>query len=197
MKTIIKNLSTSYKILVAIAAIALIGSVLWIAKSYKESPEASTVNVHDALIAEIKPMFRLCTVEINEDYPLNERIGNKHIFAKVALRGSISFDIDNLQTDSHGDTLVVYLPKEIVDVKESTEPNSYQVIDTWNDNLLGSSNLTTAEENRVKERMAYRFRKHIYDKGYVSRARAEAVENLTNMLAATSTTPIIVVDTIK
>ncbi len=189
-----KALNTSYKILAAVVAVALIGGVAWMVKSYKSAPEADAVKVHEALIAEIKPMFSLCTVEISEDYPLNERIGNKHIFAKVALKGSISFDIDSLRTESRGDTLVVYLPKEIVDVKESTEPNSYEVIDTWNDNLLGSGNLTAAEENRVKERMAYRFNKYIYEKGYVARARAEAVTNLTDLLSAMATVPVLVVD---
>jgi hypothetical protein len=188
-----KSLKTTYKVLVAVAAIALIGSIAYLVKSYKDAPEASTVSVHNAMIAEIKPMFSLCTVQISEDYPLDEQLGSKHIFAKVALKGTISFDISNLKTESRGDTLVVYLPKEIVDVKESTAPNSYQVIDTWNDNLLGSNDMTAAEENRVKEHVAYKFRRHIYDKGYVKRARAEAVVNLTHLMSAMST-PVVVVD---
>jgi hypothetical protein len=189
-----KAINNTYKLAISAAIVAAIVGICWLAKSYHDAPEADTTKIYAAMIEDIKPMFKLCTVEIREDYPMDERIGNKHIFAKVALRGSISFDIDNLKTENRGDTLVVYMPDEIVDVKESTDPNSYQVIDTWNDNLLGSNTLTTAEENRVKERVAQRFRKYIYSKGYVDRARQEARTNLTAMAQAAFKCPVVVVD---
>lgn len=189
-----KVISNTYKIAISAAIVALIVAICWLAKKYNEAPQANTVKLHAAMIQDIKPMFRLCTLEVREDYPLNERIGSKHIFAKISLRGTIDFDISNLRTESRGDTLVVFMPQEIIDVKESTEPNSYQVIDTWNDNILGSNTLTTAEENRVKQRITHRFRKLMYEKGYVQRARQEARANLTSMVQAAFNTPVLIVE---
>lgn len=175
-------------LLLVVAAVA--GVVVW----WKSSPEADRVTMRDAKAIDIRPMVRLCSVEIYEDYPVKASIGTRHFFARETLRGSISFDLDSIARESRGDTLVVTLPREIVEIHESTEPDSYEVIDTWNDRFLGSDKFTAAEENEIKRKAVANYRRRIYAKGYVKRARAEARQNLQSLLAATTGRPVLVTD---
>lgn len=139
-------------------------------------------------------MVSLSTVDIYEEQPVNGRIGPKHLVARQTLTGSVSFDLEKLVVDTVGDTLRVILPPETVELYESTEPGSYVVIDTWNDRLLGSG-LTTREENAIKAKAMALARKRIYAKGYVRRARAEAVDNLAQLLRPLAASrPVMIID---
>lgn len=178
--------------LVIIAIIA--GAAYWAYQKYTSAPEASHITMEEAKITDVTPMLRLCSVEIYDDVPVKGNIGSKHIFAKTTLNGSISFDLENIQTTESGDTLTIILPKEIVDVYESTDPGSYRVIDTWNDSFMGSSNFTNAEENSIKAKVRENYVKNIYKKGYVERARKEAVDNLTTLLTGLTGKTVIVND---
>lgn len=151
--------------------------------------------MHKAEIKDVKAMAQLCTVDITEDVPVKGSVGPRHIFARQTINGSISFDLDNLTMEEIGDSVIkVTLPPEIVEIYESTEPNSYVVIDQWTDDFFDSPNLTTAQENAIKSKVRDNFRKKIYAKGYVKRARAEAVVNLTSMLGAMTGKQVTVTD---
>lgn len=174
--------------------LTLTAIVIILCMEFKKSPEASNFKIHDALVTDLRPAMELCTVEIVEDVPVKGHIGTKHIFARTTLNGYISFDLDSISTSSVGDTIVVSLPHEIIEIRESTRPGSYIVIDTWNEKLLGSSQFTTAEENAVKRKVIENFRKKIYAKGYVRQARKDAVETLRQMLPVISTSPVKIID---
>ena len=156
--------------------------------------DSDSVNIHDATLKEVRSMVRLCSMEIYEDVPVKASIGSRHIFARVTLTGSISFDLEKIGIENKGDTLYVELPPETVEILESTGKDSYIVIDTWNDKIMGSSRFTAAEENKIKEKIRQNAVKNIYRKGYVKRARAEAVTNLTAMLSAFTGKTVIVTD---
>ena len=153
--------------------------VVWLRKGKEELPVAK---IEPARIIDVRPMVKLCSVEIYEDIPVRAHIGKRHIFARATLKGNISFDLEKTDTRWEGDTLCVTLPPEIVEIYESTEPGAYKVIDTWNERLLGSSNFTTAEENEIKRKVVEAWRDSIYSRGYVRRARREAAGNLETML---------------
>lgn len=176
-------------ILVLLGACA-IGAWLWIT----DSPEASRVNIEKAKITDISPMLRLCSVEIFDEVPVKGTIGKRHLVAKAVLNGSISFDLDGIETTERNDSLFVTLPREIVEVLESAEPGSYKVIDTWSDSFFGSSNFTTTEENAIKAQARENYRRNIYEKGYVKRARSEAAANLTGLLSSVTGKTVIVTD---
>lgn len=182
----------TFIILVLIAVIA--GAAYWAYQKYTSAPEASHVTMEKAKITDLAPMLRLCSVEIYDDVPVKGNLGSKHIFAKTTLNGSISFDLENIQMTESGDTLNIILPKEIVDVYESTDPGSYRVIDTWNDSYFGSSNFSNSEENSIKAKARENYVKEIYKKGYVERARMEAVDNLTTLLTGLTGKTVIVND---
>ncbi len=158
------------------------------------APEATHVTMKDAKITDVTPMLRLCSVEIYDDVPVKGTIGDRHLFGRVSLKGSISFDLDNVDISESGDTLSLTLPREIVEIYESTDDGAYEVIDTWSDSFLGSSNFTTEEENSIKANVRDNYRKNIYDKGYVSRARKEAAANLTSLLGGLTGKTVLVSD---
>lgn len=176
-----------------IALIILVAAGI-VAYMWCTAPEASRVTMHEAKITDVSPMLRLCSVEIYDDVPVKGSIGDRHIFARVALKGSISFDLDNVEMAQSGDTITVTLPREIVDIYESTDEGAYRVIDTWSDGFFGSSNFTTAEENSIKSKVRDNYRKSIYNKGNVARARKEAVVNLTSLLSGLTGKTVIVTD---
>lgn len=166
-------------IVVSVLAVAA-GVLLW----WKYSPGVVRENIRDGRIRDIAPMVQLCTVEFYDEIPLKARKGSRHFFGKLGIEGSISFDLEKIETEYRGDTLVVTLPPEIVTLNESTEPGSYQVIDTWNDSFFGSSGFTAAEENEIKNKVMSGYRWQLYAGGRVRRARREAALSLKGLLSA-------------
>lgn len=186
---------TLYKILLILllAALCVVGFLWWKASQ----AESTAHDIEPARIVDIRPVVKLCTVEINEDIPVKGKIGTKHIFARQTLTGTISFDLESIKEQWRGDTLIVHLPKERVEVYESTAPGSYKVIDTWNDQLFGSSNFSTAEENQVKEQARHEFISRLYGRGIIDQARKNAVDRLRAMLPPlTGGSPVLVLDTL-
>ena len=158
------------------------------------APEASKVTMQEAKITDVSPMLRLCTVEIYDDVPVKGSFGKDHIFGRMTLKGSISFDLENVAMTETNDTLSLTLPREIVDIQESTDAGSYQVIDIWTDSFIGKPNITTAQENSIKSKVRDNYRKDIYRKGYIERARKEAAENLSSLLKGLTGKTVIVSD---
>lgn len=181
-------------VIIAMVVLVLLLAAGWLVYEWKTSPEVSRTTLQEARITDISPMLQLCSVEILEDLPVKASVGSRHIFAVMSVRGSISFDIDDLTLEGRGDTVFVTLPREIVDIRESTEPGSYKVIDTWNDRFLGSSRFTAAEENAAKAKVSENYRRSLYRRGYVARARKEAVANLSAMLGALTRKKVVVTD---
>ncbi|MDE7461229.1 MAG: DUF4230 domain-containing protein [Paramuribaculum sp.] len=177
-----------------IIVLLILAAAGFVAYKWYTAPEATHITMQEAKITDVTPMLRLCSVEIYDDVPVKGSIGNRHLFARVALKGSISFDLDSVRMTESGDTISVTLPREIVDVYESTDAGAYQVIDMWCDSFFGSSNFTTAEENAIKSKVRDNYRKGIYQKGYVARARKEAVANLTSLLGGLTGKTVIVTD---
>lgn len=183
------------KIFPIIAAAILLGGILLIVslnrKSYQQSGD---LTIDGAMVKGVESMVRLCSMDIYEETPVKATIGNRHLFGRITLKGSITFDLERIVLKMSGDTLRVQLPPEKVEILESTDKDSYIVIDTWNDRFMGSGSFTTAEENKIKEKVKQNAIKSIYRKGYVKRARAEAAENLTAMLSALTSKPVVVTD---
>ncbi len=186
----IRKIYTSLIILVTLAALTA-GVILW--RSWQSAPVADRARLSPARVSEIKSMVELSTVDIYEEIPLKGSIGKRHLVARVALEGSVSFDLDSLRVEERGDTVKVFLPPGKVELRESTRPGSYEVIDVWNDGMFGSAHFTTAEENALKRRLIESAVKGIYRKGYVVEARRRAARNVADLLSATTGRPVVVV----
>ncbi len=154
---------------------------------------ASDAEIAPARIAEVRRMARLCSLEFYRELPMRDSIGTKHIFARRKIQGQITFDVDSLQLDASGDTVRIVLPREYVVVRESTEPDSYEIVDVWNSSVLGSSRLSNSEENLFKRRHDRRIMSTLYADGTVTRARRDAATNLARMVSILYGRPAIVV----
>ena len=162
-----------------VAVVAGAGLYLWL------RPHKEEVTVDPGKISGVKELVQLCAVDIYREVPVLDTINDKVIFAVQKQQGSISFDIENLNIDWEQDTVNVTLPKEIVEIYESTEDNSWEVIDTKHIGFLGAirqDRLTAQEENAVKAKLRKRSVEELYSNGTVARARKEAASNLEDML---------------
>lgn len=179
------------------ATLILVIAVAVPAFFYFNANKEEKITVDEGRINEVKTMVQLCTMVIYKEVPVLDTINNKVIAAIQKQQGSISFDIENLQIDTEGDTVKLTLPREIVEIRESTEDNSWQVIDTKNIGFLGAirnDRLTDREENRVKAKLKRNSINKLYKDGTVRHARSEAAKNLQIMLERIYRKPVVVID---
>lgn len=164
-------------ILIAVAAVAL---AAWRILTPAEQPDYKT---RAARIKAVEQMVEMCTTDIHDEMAVKDNINGKWIVARQVIEGRIRFDLDSLRMEERGDTTVVYLPPERVDILESASPDAYEVLDAWDgNNRFFPRTLTAAEENTLKKRWENRARQRIYDRGYVKDARQRAVATLTPLL---------------
>lgn len=179
--------------LILAAAIAFLG---WQLYRYLQRPDE--IEVLPSKPGDVKEMARLCSMEIYNEVSVLDTVNSKIIFAVQKQSGSISFDMENLHIDDSGDTVRIVLPREIVEIYESNEKNAWEVIDTKAIGpmaFLRSNKFTTEEENRVKSKIKAKAIRRLYSNGTVSKARKDAVENLTRLMEGVYRKPVIVTDT--
>ncbi len=136
-------------------------------------------------------------MEIYNEVPVLDTVNFKVIFAVQKQSGSISFDVENLNVDDSGDTIRIQLPREIVNLYESTDKNAWQVMDTKAIGpmaIFRSNKLTVEEENRVKAKLKAKSISRLYNNGTVRKARKDAVENLTRLMEGLYQKTVIVSD---
>ena len=115
-------------ILIVVAVGAMVG-IEKINKTIKQK-KVNTLEIQKGQIAELKTIVQLCSMQIFQEVPVLDTVNNKVIFAVQKQKGSISFDLESLKLDTVNDTIRVVLPREIIDIKEATEKDSWNVIDT-------------------------------------------------------------------
>ena len=165
--------------IILIVVLALGGGLyLW-----RSRTESTNMAISETKLSEIKDMLKLCTMEVRDDVAIKDSINGKWIFAKATVNGYIRFDLEKLDYQVKNDSVVIILPPEEIEIYESSANNSYEVIDTWNASMLDLRRMTAAEETAIKKRMARKYKASFYDKGYVKRARASAVEPLSRLLS--------------
>lgn len=183
------------KILIPVILLAVAAFLGWQIWRYFQRPEE--IEVLPSRPGDVIEMARLCSMEIYNEVSVLDTVNQKVMFAVQKQSGSISFDVDNLAIDDSGDTVRIVLPREIVDVYESTEKNSWQVIDTKAIGpmaFLRSNKFTDAEENRVKAKLKENSIKRLYANGTVRQARKDAAGNLSRLMEAVYRKPVIVSD---
>lgn len=182
-----------YRLPLLLLAVAIyIGWQLY--QNYRRPDE---IEVLPSRPGDVKEMVRLCSMEIYNEVPVLDTVNSKVMFAVQKQSGSISFDVEHLEIDDIGDTVRIQLPREIVEINESTEKNSWEVIDTkaiGPMSILRSDKFTLEEENRVKAKLKAKSIKRLYANGTVRQARMDAVENLTRLMQAAYRKTVIVSD---
>ena len=180
-------------ILIAVVAIAVVAIGLYFSFA---SPKKS-IDVSKGQISKVETMAQLCAIDIYSEVPILDTINNKVMFAVQKQKGSVSFDLENMQMDAEGDTVKITLSPEIVDLYEATEDNSWEVIDTkaiGKMALLRSDKFTDEEENALKAKIKRNSKKLLYKNGTIERARAEGSKNLQTLMEKVYKKPVLVVD---
>lgn len=183
------------KYVIPVIILAVLAFAGWQAYRYFQRPEE--IEVLPSRPGDVKEMVRLCSMEIYNEVPVLDTVNFKVMFAVQKQSGSISFDVEHLEVDATADTIRIQLPREIVDVYESSEKNSWQVIDTKAIGpmaILRSDKFTLEEENRVKAKLKAKATARLYANGTVRKARKDAVENLTRLMQAFYRKPVVVTD---
>lgn len=183
-------------LIVLIVVIAII-AILIVVSRYMVSRSEKSIDVDKGRIERLASMVELCSVEIYNEMPVVDTVHNKVIFAIQKQRGSISFNMENLQADMSGDTIRVILPPEVVKLRESTDNNSWRVIDTKATgpfSLIRRNKISLEEENAVKRKVIKRSVKALYENGTVARARAEGAHNLKMLLENIYRKPVEIID---
>lgn len=183
------------KKLIILAAILVGALVLFF---WLGAPKKS-IEIGKGQISDITTMVQLCTVDLYNEVPVLDTINDKVLFAVQKQRGSVSFDIENMQVNTDGDTVKIVLSPEIVEINEATEDNSWQVIDSKSLSLngynpLASDKLTDEEENQLKAKIKANSKKILYHNGTIERARAEGVKNLQTLMTKVYRKPVVVTD---
>ena len=182
-------------ILTAIVMIAVVAAGLYLYVSLT-SPK-KTIDVSKGKVSRIETMARLCTVDIYSEVPVLDTINDKVMFAIQKQKGSVSFDLEKLKVDADGDTVQITLPPEIVELYESTDKNSWEVIDTkaiGRMAMFRSDKFTIEEENAVKAKIKEKSTKLLYRNGTIERARAEGARNLESLMEMVYDKPVRVTD---
>ena len=175
-------------IIVTLAAIGLYFSF--------KSPQ-KTIEVSKGEVNKIETMVQLCAVDLYSEVPILDTINSKVMFAVQKQKGSVSFDLENIQIDAEGDTVRIILPPEIVELYEATENNSWEVIDTKAIGPLAifkSDKFSIEEENALKSKIKNKSLQHLYQNGTIRRARAEGAHNLQILMEKVYQKPVRVTD---
>ncbi len=167
-------------ILLVVIIVAITAGIIIYFNSQSTEPEYKT---EDARIKSVTNMVDLCTADFHEELTIKDSINGKWIVARQTIEGHIRFNIDSLKTETRGDTLIVFLPPERVDILEMASPEAYAVLDYWDgSNPVFQRTLTANEENIIKKRWQSKARKRVYNRGYVRDARKNAIEILSQFL---------------
>lgn len=181
------------KIIIAIAVAAAIGGLAYLLVRRDKTEE---VTVSPARMVSLESLTELCTTEIYAEVPLRDTINNKVIFAIQKQRGQITFDLEKLTFDPEADTIRVTLPPPTITLNESTERNSWEVIDTkaiGRNAMFRSDKFTVEEENAAKARAAGKTITQLRRNGTVTRAEEEAARSLRTFLEMVYRKPVEIV----
>ncbi|MDE6299479.1 MAG: DUF4230 domain-containing protein [Muribaculaceae bacterium] len=179
-----------YILLLIVVAVAGVALWWWLSRPVADDG----VRTREARIQSITDMIELCTLDIHDEITIKDSIHGKWIVARQTIEGRVRFDLDSIKVAEKGDTLVITLPRERVDILENAGADSYEVLDTWDGSRsLFPRTVTAAEENAIKRRWQAKARERIYRRGYVKQAREEAKSTLQSFFGALGV-PVIILD---
>lgn len=172
----------------------LVAAGVYVVHKVKTAHPEKTYEVAEGKVADLRQLAEICTVDIYSEVPVLDTVNQKVLFGIQKQRGSVSFDLEKLQVNADGDTVRVVLSPEIVELYESTDSNSWEVVDTKSLKLLGNGRLTAEEDNLVKSHIRAKSIGELYRNGTIRRARAEACTNLQSLYSRIYRKPVVVTD---
>lgn len=179
-------------------AIALVGmcALAWVVYVLAFASNDKVI-VGKGKIDKVDTMVELCSIDFYNEVPIIDTVQNWVCFAKQKQRGSISFDIENLDIDANGDSVLIILPPEIIEIMEATDDKAWETVDskdlTWLQRL-STSRAPVEVWSIVKKNALIKSKKNLYQAGIVERARVEGAENLQILMEKVYNKPVKVTD---
>ena len=179
-------------------AIALVGmcALAWVVYVLAFASNDKVI-VGKGKINKVDTMVELCSIDFYNEVPIIDTVQNWVCFAKQKQRGSISFDIENLDIDANGDSVLIILPPEIIEIMEATDDKAWETVDskdlTWLQRL-STSRAPVEVWSIVKKNALIKSKKNLYQAGIVERARVEGAENLQILMEKVYNKPVKVTD---
>ncbi|MBD5387355.1 hypothetical protein HDR70_05665 [bacterium] len=168
-------------------------AIIWGAYAFFFASKDSVI-VGKGKINKVDTMVELCSIDFYNEVPIIDTVQNWECFAKQKQRGSISFDIENLEIDSKGDSVYIILPPEIIEIMESTDDKAWETVDSKDLRWLRTSKAPIEVWTTVKKNALNKSKKNLYQAGIVERARAEGAENLQILMEKVYQKPVKVSD---
>lgn len=154
----------------------------------------NSIDVSKGKINKVETMVELCSIDFYNEIPIKDTIANWEFFAKQKQRGSILFDIENLNLSNEGDTLKIVLPPEIVEIMESTDDDSWVSYDSKDLRTGRWAKASTELWSQVKKNALEHSKARLYEDGTIERARAEGALNLQELMEKVYRKPVLVTD---
>lgn len=179
-------------------AIALVGmcALAWVVYVLAFASNDKVI-VGKGKINKVDTMVELCSIDFYNEVPIIDTVQNWVCFAKQKQRGSISFDIENLDIDANGDSVLIILPPEIIEIMEATDDKAWETVDSkdlkWLQRL-STSRAPVEVWSIVKKNALIKSKKNLYQAGIVERARMEGAENLQTLMEKVYNKPVKVTD---
>ncbi|MDE6265116.1 MAG: hypothetical protein K2M11_08225 [Paramuribaculum sp.] len=185
------------KNIIKIAIVAIIVVTGFLIYTFAFSSKGS-ISVSKGNINKIETMVELCAIDFYNEVAVVDTVDNWVCFGKQKQRGSISFDIENIETDITGDTVKIILPTEIIEVMESTDKESWVSVDSKDLDCiaerLSPSRAPKEVWSKVKQNAFKNSKKKLYQNGVVERARIEASQSLQDLMEKVYRKPVKVID---
>lgn len=156
-------------------------------------PSKKATKINAGKINRIDTMVELCAIDFYNEVPIIDTVQNWVLFAKQKQRGSISFDLENLNVEN-GDTILITLPPEIIEIMEATDENSWESIDSKDLRKMRWEKASPEIWNEVKKNALKQTKRDLYESGIVERARIEGGENLKGFMEIIFRKPVKIID---
>lgn len=136
-------------------------------------------------ITHIKEMIRLNTFEMVNEFVYKDTLDDIGVVYNIKSRITIGFDLDNLKYRETDGVLEVELPPaNVIDIHSL----DCRLLDCYNTgftgDLFGTPDVSPQQWSQIRSNMGKFIKQEIQRKGYVERARKNAIDNLAQLFHA-------------
>lgn len=136
-------------------------------------------------IENVKEMIRLNTLDIVDEFVYTDTINDVGVVYNIKARIVVGFDLDNMKYKENNGVLEIELPQNDNIAIHSLDCRLLDYYNTgFTGDFFGKPDIGTEEWIEIRSNMQEYIKKTIIQKGYVKRARTNAINNLAKLCHA-------------
>ena len=155
--------------------------------------QETTHKVLYSAITDVRSVVRVTSLEGIRSVPVHYEKDGVGAFGVGTYRFRITYDVDQMDSYVHGDSIIVRLPKEKITILED-ESQGFKVLDVWGTNIFSrfiGPDLSVDRENRMRATAMAQVDSDLRSQGIVKQARDHAMTLITDMLSLVPGTVIV------